>query len=93
MSSLVRNAAMLALREEGEGQGGGGDEERRRRESGPRIGGRAAGGRSGAAGGRSGTLVLARRHFETALASTQPSSGPETVAKHERWARQWRVSS
>ncbi len=86
LSSLVRNAAMVALREEGEGQGGGGGEARRCRESGPRGG-------SGAAGGRTGALVLARRHFETALASTQPSSAPETVAKHERWARQWRVSS
>lgn len=36
-------------------------------------------------------LVLARRHFETALASTRPSSGPEVVARHESWARQWYV--
>lgn len=75
LSSLVRNAALVALREERE---------------------RAAEGAvrpASTAGGRGGLLVLARRHFETALASTEPSSGPEAVAKHERWARQWHVAS
>lgn len=77
LSSLVRNAAMVALREEGEGVA--------------KVAARqvTAG---GSAGGR-GLLMLARRHFETALASTEPSSGPEAVAKHERWARQWHVAS
>lgn len=79
LSSLVRNAAMVALREEGERAAGGA--------------GRPASSAGGESVGGRGVLVLARRHFETALASTEPSSGPEAVAKHERWARQWHVAS
>ncbi|CAN0339737.1 unnamed protein product, partial [Ectocarpus sp. 12 AP-2014] len=83
LSSLVRNAAMVALREEG--------------------GGGCRGGRRGAlssfvgcgrgTGRREGVLIITRKHFEAALASTQPSSGTETAAKHERWARQWHAGS
>lgn len=80
LSSLVRNAAMVALREEGESAA----------EGAVRLGSTSA---AGGSVGRSGLLVLARRHFEAALASTEPSSGPEAVAKHERWARQWHVAS
>lgn len=79
LASLVRNAAMAALQDhEGGGAGEGG------------CGRSSSGGGSGDGGGSSrGVLVLARRHFETALATTRPSSGSEVVAKHEGWARQW----
>lgn len=82
LSSLVRNAAMVALREEEE-EGG----QARGYERTVPGGGSNTGGSSGR-----GVLVLARRHFEAALANTQPSSGPEAVARHETWARQWHVS-
>lgn len=91
LSSLVRNAAMIALREEGEGRKGGGG-----RPVGIRDSVNVASANVSAAGRddvcTNGVLVLARRHFDTALASTEPSSGPEAVAKHERWARQWHVA-
>lgn len=83
LSSLVRNAAMVALREEGE------TGDKRVAAVRPEVGN--GSGRRGV-GRRARVLVLARRHFETALASTEPSSGPEAVAKHERWARQWHVA-
>lgn len=84
LSSLVRNAAMVALREEGGGGGGGG-------RGGERMTLFVGGGRG--IGRKEGVLIITRKHFEAALASTQPSSGTETVAKHERWARQWHVGS
>lgn len=81
LSSLVRNAAMVALREEGERAAGG-------------TAMRAASAVGGSVSvARNGVLVLERRHFEAALSRTEPSSGPEAVAKHERWARQWHVAS
>ncbi|CAM9442051.1 unnamed protein product [Pylaiella littoralis] len=90
LSSLVRNTAMIALLEEREGSEGGTTACQ------VRVSGRnrvdvdiRAAGRDG---GTDGVLVLARRHFNTALASTEPSSGPEAVARHERWARQWHVT-
>lgn len=85
LSSLVRNAAMVALREEG-GGGGGGRGGRRGALSSFVGGGRGT-------GRKEGVLIITRKHFEAALASTQPSSGTETAAKHERWARQWHVGS
>lgn len=77
LTSLVRNAAMAALREQDERfcypSGGGGG--------------------SGNVDGRSlSQLLLARRHFEAALETTRPSSGAEAIAKHEGWARQWHVA-
>ncbi|CAN0467597.1 unnamed protein product, partial [Ectocarpus sp. 12 AP-2014] len=83
LSSLVRNAAMVALREEGGGGGQGG----RRGALSSFVGGGRGTGR------KEGVLIITRKHFEAALASTQPSSGAETAAKHERWARQWHVGS
>ena len=80
LSSLVRNAAMASLRAQGDESSEG------------KEGGRchvSSGSDSDAA---TAYLVLARRHFETALASTRPSSGPEVVARHESWARQWHVA-
>lgn len=89
LSSLVRNAAMASLLEEEKGRGG----------EWFHIGGGTKGGGSSSSNCSSSSsssskgvsLELGRRHFETALMSTEPSSGAEEVAKHETWARQWRV--
>lgn len=81
LSSLVRNAAMASLRAQG-------DENSEGKEGG-RCHVSSGAGDNGAA---TAYLVLARRHFEAALASTRPSSGPEVVARHESWARQWHVA-
>ena len=78
LNSLVRNAAMAALRDQKKAKGG---EEREI----------PASFCHGASSSSEVLVMLARRHFEEALASTQPSSGLETVAKHESWARQWHV--
>lgn len=77
LSSLVRNAAMAALREQvmfvARGENG-------------------RGGEDGVAGADLELeLELARRHFEAALESTCPSSGAEAIAKHGGWAQQWHV--
>lgn len=84
LSSLMRNAAMAALREQegvekwdGEGRWAGTNN---------------ASGEKPGTEGTENLLILSRRHFCAAIASTQPSSGPDAVAKHERWARQWRVA-
>ncbi|CAM9333019.1 unnamed protein product [Laminaria digitata] len=83
LSSLVRNAAMASLRAQDDGHGEGKEGSGRRRVS---------LGASGNGAAAEAFLVLTRRHFETALASTRPSSGPEVVARHESWARQWHVA-
>lgn len=77
LTSLVRNATMAALRDH-EVNGGGTE-----------WGHCVSVDRGALSNMGRGLLVLARRHFETALATTQPSSGVETVASHESWARQW----
>lgn len=77
LTSLVRNATMAALRDHEADWGG--------TEGGLCV----SVDRSALSKKGRYLLVLARRHFETALATTQPSSGLETVARHESWARQW----
>lgn len=79
LSSLVRNAALTALQER--------EDERQ----GLCVvdGGVGPGETLQSGPWRPG--LLARRHFEAALESTKPSSGPGVIAKHEAWARQWRV--
>lgn len=85
LSSLVRNAAMTALQERDEeemGRGVGGGME---------VGSRSSAGARGRVA-ELDFLELARRHFQSALESTSPSSGVEAIEKHERWARQWHVT-
>lgn len=77
LTSLVRNATMAALRDHEADLGG------------AEWGLCVSVDRSALSNKGRDQLVLARRHFETALATTQPSSGLETVARHESWAQQW----
>lgn len=78
LSSLVRNAAMAALRGRvlfvTRGENG-------------------LNGVDGASGADDFELELelTRKNFEAALESTSPSSSAETIARHECWARQWHV--